>query len=54
MYKFDLKTQNQLHTAYVLQEKIRKIRKMICCKIRNSRPLNDIDLANIEKYCIVF
>ena len=54
MYKFDLKTQNQLQTAYVLQEKIRKIRKMICCKIRNGRLLNDIDKQNIEKYCITF
>ena len=54
MYQFDLKTQNQLQTAYVLQEKVRKIRKMISCKIRHGRELNDIDRANIEKYCITF
>lgn len=54
MYKFDLKTQNQLQTAYMLQEKIYKIRKMISCKIRHGRELNDIDRANIEKYMITF
>lgn len=54
MYEFDLKTQNELQTAYVLQEKVYKVRKMITCKIRNGRPLNDIDRANIEKYMITF
>ncbi len=54
MYAFDLKTQNQLQTAYMLQEKVYKIRKMLLCKIRNGRLLNDIDKQNIEKYLITF
>ena len=54
MYKFDLKTQNELQNAYLIQEKVYKIRKMLLCKIRHGRELNDIDRANIEKYCITF
>jgi hypothetical protein len=54
MFEFDAKMQNKLQDAYMLQEKICKIRKMITCKIRNDRKLNDIDRANIEKYCITF
>lgn len=54
MYEFDLKTQNELQTAYVLQEKIRKIRKKLLYKIRHGRPLNLIDKQNIEKFMITF
>ena len=54
MYQFDLKTQNELQSAYLVQEKVYKIRKMISCKIRNGRELNDIDRANIKKYMITF
>ena len=54
MFEFDLKTQNELQTAYLIQEKVYKIRKMIACKIRHGRELNNIDRKNIEKYCITF
>lgn len=54
MYQFDLKTQNELQSAYMVQEKVRKLRKMILCKIRNGRLLNLIDMQNIEKYMITF
>ena len=54
MFQFDLKTQNELQSAYMVQEKVYKIRKMILCKIRHGRPLNLIDKQNIEKYMITF
>jgi hypothetical protein len=54
MFQFDAKMQNELQSAYMFQEKVRKIRKMITCKIRNGRELNNVDRANIEKYCIAF
>ena len=54
MFEFDLKTQNELQSAYMVQEKVRKLRKKLLCKIRHGRLLNLIDMQNIEKYCITF
>ena len=54
MFEYDPKMQSRLQDAYMLQEKIYKRKKMLLCKIRNSKPLNERDLKYIEKYCITF
>ena len=50
----DLKNQSALQNAYLIQEKARKIKKMLVCKMRYNRPFNKCDLANIQKYDIEF
>ena len=43
-----------MQDAYFIQEKARKIRKMLLCKMRYNRPFNLIDKQNIERYSITF
>ena len=50
----DLKNQSALQNAYLIQEKARKIKKMLVCKMRYGREFNKCDLANIQKYDIEF
>ena len=50
----DLKNQSALQNAYLIQEKARKIKKMLMCKMRYNKIFNKCDLANIERYCITF
>ena len=50
----DLKNQGKLQNAYLIQEKARKIKKMLVCKMRYGREFNKCDLANIQKYNIEF
>ena len=50
----DLKNQSALQNAYLVQEKSRKIKKMLLCKMRYGREFNKCDLANIQKYDIKF
>ena len=50
----DLANQSALHKAYLFQEKARKIKKMLMCKMRYGREFNKCDLMNIEKYEIRF
>ena len=50
----DLKNQSALQNAYFVQEKARKIKKMLLCKMRYGREFNKCDLANIQKYDIKF
>ena len=50
----DLLNQSKLQDAYFIQEKARKIRKMLLCKMRYNRPFNLIDKQNMERYSITF
>ena len=50
----DLKNQSVLQNAYIIQEKARKIKKMLMCKMRYNKIFNKCDLANIKKYEIIF
>ena len=49
----DLKNQSGLQKAYLFQEKARKIKKMLMCKMRYNKTFNKCDLINIEKYGII-
>ena len=48
----DLANQSALQKAYLFQEKARKIKKMLMCKMRYNKTFNECDLANIERYGI--
>ena len=50
----DLDNQSKLQDAYFIQEKARKLREMLLCKMRYNRPFNKYDLEKIRKYEIVF
>ena len=50
----DFANQSALQNAYLTQEKARKIKKMLLCKMRYGREFNKCDLANIQKYNIEF
>ena len=50
----DLKNQSVLQNAYLIQEKARKIKKMLMCKMRYGREFNKCDLNNMERYGITF
>ena len=50
----DFANQGKLQNAYLIQEKSRKIKKMLLCKMKYGREFNKCDLANIQKYDIKF